>query len=117
MIYYVVKVLVTAVLVVFISELSKRFSFLASVLASIPLTSFLAFIWIYIERGNVAEVSTLSIEIFYLVIPSLAFFIILPVLLRYGVGFYLSLIIDSGITFLLYFYYVKFLRSFRFFPL
>lgn len=117
MTFYLIKILVTAVLVASISELSKRFSFLASVLASIPLTSFLAFLWIYIERKNVEEVATLSIEVFYLVIPSLAFFVILPILLRYGFGFYMSLVIDSALTFLTYLAYLKVFRNFRFFPL
>lgn len=117
MTFYIIKILVTAIVVASISELAKRFSFLASVLASIPLTSVLAFLWIYIERKNIQEVATLSVEVFYLVIPSLVFFIILPLLLRNGVGFYQSLAIDSGLTFLTYWAYLKILRNFRFFPL
>ena len=46
--YYVIKVLISAILIVAISELSKRSSLIGAILASIPFVSVLAFIWIYV---------------------------------------------------------------------
>ena len=46
MVYYAFKVLISALLIVAITELSKRNSGLAALLASLPLTSLLAFIWL-----------------------------------------------------------------------
>jgi hypothetical protein len=50
--YYFVKVAASAGLIVGISELSKRSTFAGALLASVPLVSVLAMIWIYIERDR-----------------------------------------------------------------
>lgn len=98
MAYYITKVVVTAVLVVLISEISKRSSFIGAVLASVPLTSVLAMLWLYIDTGDINRVSELAGSVFWLVLPSLALFIALPVLLAQGINFYLSLAASIGIT-------------------
>jgi len=87
MLYLVIKGLITAILVVAISEISKRSTLIGGILASIPLTSVLALIWLYIDKGDAEQVSRLSVSIFWLVIPSLSLFIILPVLMRKGLHF------------------------------
>ncbi len=88
MAYYVVKVIFTAVLIVLISEIAKRSSFWGAVLASLPLVSILAMVWIYVDTKEVERISALSTGVFWLVLPSLPFFLILPALLREGVEFY-----------------------------
>ena len=98
MLYYVVKVLVTSVLVVAISEVGKRSSLAGAMLASIPLTSVLAMIWLYVDTGDSARISSLATSIFWLVLPSLVLFVVLPLLLKQGQGFYLSLTLAIGAT-------------------
>jgi hypothetical protein len=95
---YVLKVVVTAVLVVLISELSKRSTLIGAVLASIPLVSVLAMIWLYGETRDVAQVAALSRSVFWLVLPSLALFLLLPVLLERGYHFYVSLAASIATT-------------------
>ncbi|MBI4228146.1 MAG: DUF3147 family protein [Deltaproteobacteria bacterium] len=103
MLYYIVKVLITAILVVAISEVSKRSSLLGGILASLPMISILAFIWLYIDTKSVERISELSTTIFWLVIPSLSLFIVLPLLLKSKVNFYASLFISCAIMVSLYF--------------
>jgi len=91
MIYTIIKILVTSGLVVAISEIAKRSSFTAGILASIPLVSVLGFCWLYYDTKNVDKISEISASIFWLVIPSLSLFITLPILLKKGIGFYPSL--------------------------
>ena len=100
---YVLKILISAAIVVTISEIAKRNSFWAAILASIPLTSLLALIWLYLETTDSGKVAQLSLSIFWLVLPSLVFFIALPVLLRGGVPFFAALGIASGATVAAYF--------------
>lgn len=97
MLYTAIKVLITAVLVVAISEVGK-----GAILASLPITSLLAFIWIYGETGDTAKISALSTSIFWYVLPSLVLFVALPVLLGQGYGFWLSLALSSALTFAAY---------------
>jgi len=100
--YYITKVAVTAILVVLISEISKRSSFIGAVLASVPLTSVLAMLWLYIDTGDIGKVSAFAGNVAWLVLPSLALFIALPVLLAQGINFYLSLAGSIGITAICY---------------
>ena len=96
--YYIVKVIISAILIVAISEISKRSSLIGAVLASIPLVSVLAMIWLYIDTKDVARVAALASGIFWLVLPSLALFIALPLLLKQGFNFYLSMVISILLT-------------------
>jgi hypothetical protein len=91
MIYYIVKVAISALLIVAIAEISKRSSFIAAVLASVPLVSVLAMIWLYVDTRDSDRVAALSSGIFWLVLPSLALFIALPLMLKQGFNFYLSM--------------------------
>jgi hypothetical protein len=102
MVYTALKVFLTAVLVVAISEIAKRSTVLGGILASLPLTSLLAFIWLYGETGDTAKIASLSISIFWYVLPSLVLFIALPLLLTRGMGFWPSLAIASALTFAAY---------------
>lgn len=102
MFYAALKVLITAVLVVAISEVSKRSSTLGAVIASLPLTSLLAFVWLYGETGDTAKIANLSQSIFWYVLPSLVLFVALPLLLSRGFGFWPSLAIAAALTFAAY---------------
>jgi uncharacterized membrane protein (GlpM family) len=89
---YVLKVFLSAVVIVGVTELSKRAnSFWAGVLASLPLVSLLAFIWLYVETKDNDKIISLSWSIFWLVIPSLSLFATLPMLLKRGLNFPLAL--------------------------
>ena len=100
--YFAAKTLITALLVAAISELSKRYSFIAALLASLPLTSLLAFVWMYIDGAAPQKIGELSMSIFWLVIPSLALFLLLPWLLKMNVQFWLALLLSCAGTALLY---------------
>ena len=100
--YYVVKLVVTSALVVAVSEISKRSTLAGSLLASLPIVSVLAMIWLYADTRDVAQVAALSRSVFWLVLPSLALFLLLPALLDRGYGFVVSLAVSIGATILVY---------------
>jgi hypothetical protein len=106
---YALKILLSAAVLVAVSEIAKRSSFWAAALASLPLTSLLAFIWLYIDTGDVKQIINLSNGIFWLVIPSLVLFIALPLLLRNNINFWLSLFLACAATAISYFAMVKLL--------
>lgn len=95
---FAVKVLVTVALIVAVSEIAKRSVFWGAVLASLPVTSILAFVWLYIDTGDTNAVASLSRSIFWLVLPSLPLFWLLPALLRIGWTFWPSLGVACVIT-------------------
>lgn len=98
MLYYTIKIMLSALIIVAVSEIAKRSSLLGAMLASLPLTSLLAFVWLYLDTGDVQKVASLSSDIFWLVLPSLALFLVLPLLLKMGWGFWLSLAVAMLVT-------------------
>lgn len=109
---YALKISLSAVVLVAVSELAKRSSFWAAALASLPLTSLLAFVWLYLDSGDVQKIGALSHGIFWLVLPSLVLFITLPLLLRSGFGFWASLSASCIATAVAYLGMVKILGMF-----
>jgi intracellular septation protein A len=103
MLYFSIKILISAVLIALISEISKRNSFLGAVLASLPLISIMALIWLYVDTRNIQKVISLSYGIFWLVLPSLALFIALPLFLKLKIPFSYALTGSIIITVVCYF--------------
>ena len=99
---YTVKVLITALLVVAVSEVTKRNIVAGALLASIPLVSVLAMIWLHLDTGDARRISAFSLAVFWLVLPSLILFLALPALLKTGMNFYLSLAGSMLLTALAY---------------
>jgi hypothetical protein len=96
--YLMLKFVLSAAIVVAVSEIARRSTFIGALVASLPLTSLLAMIWLYRDTGDAARVATLSSEIFWLVLPSLLLFLALPWLIRRGIGFYAALSVAAACT-------------------
>lgn len=99
----ILKVALTAILVVAAAEASKRSTVMGALLASLPLTSLLAMIWLWADTRDAEKIASFSTGIFWLVLPSLALFLALPWLLRKGYGFPLSLTASIALTVACYF--------------
>ena len=112
MTYYITKIAVTTVLIVLISEISKRSTLIGAILASVPLVSVLAMIWLYVDTRDAAQVAELSRSILWLVLPSLILFLLLPVLLQRGLSFPVSLAASIGATIAGYYVTITGVRHF-----
>lgn len=112
MLFYIIKLFLTSLLIVIITETSKKSSFIATIFAALPTISILSFIWIYFEQKDTNKIANLSSSIFWMVIPSLPLFLIFPVLLKKGLNFYISLLISCAITVLFYILFVWILKKF-----
>ena len=102
MLYYLFKIAITTLLIIAIAEIAKRSTFAGAILASLPLISVLALTWLYIDTKDIAKVSDLATSVFWLVLPSLTLFIALPLLLKQGLGFYLSMSVAIALTIFCY---------------
>ena len=111
MTYYLIKTIVTAIIIVIVSEVAKRSTFIAAIIISIPLTSLLAFIWLYFDTRDYQKVIDLSYGTILLTIPSFAFFLILPLLLKLKQNFTISIIVSILGTGIIYFIYVFLLKK------
>lgn len=100
--YYLLKLMISAALIVVVSETAKRSTSLGAIFASLPLVSLLAMIWLHVETGDNAKVAELAGGVFWLVLPSLALFLILPPLLRADWNFWVALGASAGLTAFVY---------------
>ena len=98
MFYFFIKLVITAFLIALISEIGKRYSLAGALLAAIPLVSILAMTWMYIETGSSDAAVEFSKRIVWLILPSTTLFILFPLLIKNGVGFYISLTIATLLT-------------------
>ena len=103
MIYYLTKIAITVLLVIAIAEISKRSTLMGGILASVPLVSVLAMIWLYMDTRDVQKVAALSTSVFWLVIPSLALFLVLPIMLKKGINVSVSIGVALTVTVACYF--------------
>ena len=97
-----IKVAITAVVVVVVAEVSKRDVPAAALLASIPLTSVLAILWMHQDGASADEVASFASEILWLVLPSCALFVVLPALVRRGMDLLPALGLGLAATALAY---------------
>ena len=96
MLQIIFKLLISSGIIVLVSEIAKKSAYLGGLIASIPLISVLSMIWLYIDTKDIESVKALSNSILWMVIPSISLFISLPILLRSGIGFYLSIFLGVG---------------------
>ena len=109
---FLIKVVISALIIAIVSEIARRFTFVAAIIASLPLTSILAMTWLYRDTKDIQKIIDLSSNIFWAVLPSLLFFIVLPMLLKMGFKFSSAMIISSVVMFLGYTVYAVLLNKF-----
>ena len=102
MLLFAIKAVLSGILVALISTVAKRYPGWGGLLASLPLVSVLSMVWLYGETRDVEGVARLSLGAFWFVLPSLPMFLIIPALLRAGVGFVATMAIACLVTILLY---------------
>lgn len=88
---FALKLVVSALIIAGASELGKRSTFAGAILISLPLSSLLAVTWLYVETKDTARAAAMTSGVFWAVLPSLLFFLVLPALLKRGWGYWPAL--------------------------
>jgi hypothetical protein len=102
MLYLFIKAAVSGAIVAEVSEIARRYPGWGGLLASLPLTSLLAMIWLWRDSRDPERVAALVGSTFWFILPSLPMFLVLPWLLRSGTAFWLAMAISVAGTLLLY---------------
>jgi hypothetical protein len=102
MFYLAAKAALSGLLIAIISEVSRRQPGWGGLIASLPLVSVLALIWLWRDTHDPEAAAAQAMSTFWFVIPSLPLFLIIPWLLRSGMNFWLSLAIACVVTIALY---------------
>jgi hypothetical protein len=102
MLYLAVKALISGVIVAAVSEIARRSPAGGALLASLPLVSVLGMIWLWRDTQDVERMAAHVGATFWYVLPSLPMFVVIPLLLRAGIGFAPALVAGCVLTMVLY---------------
>ncbi|WP_293880560.1 DUF3147 family protein [Sphingomonas sp.] len=102
MLYLAIKALVSGAIIAIISEIAKRSPAAGALVASLPLVSILGMIWLWRDTHDPSRMAAHAGATFWYVIPSLPMFLLIPWLLRHGIGFWPTLLSGCLLTIALY---------------
>ena len=103
MVYLLVKAALSGIIISIVSEVARRSPAFGALIVSLPLVSLLGILWLWRDTADVQRIADHMQATFWYVLPSLPMFLMVPILLRSGVGFWWSLAAGCGLTILLYF--------------
>ena len=106
------KICLSAIIIFAVVQVSERNTLRAAVLASVPIVSVLAMMWMNHEGQSADEISGFAKDIAWLLIPSLLMFIVMPVLIDRGWEFYPALGAGLLTTILGYFLMIQFMEKY-----
>ena len=111
MTYLLFKAVVSGALVVAISEIAKRDNWIAAIIHSLPVTSLIAFVWMYVETKDSGLIGRHAYGTFWFVLPTLPMFLLMPWLIRKFGGFWPGLLVGIALSFGLYVLTMKLLKT------
>lgn len=102
MLYLILKAAISGVLIAAASEIARRHAGVGALVASLPLVSILAMIWLWRDTGDPQRLADHAQATLWYVLPSLPMFLLIPAMLRAGAGFWPSLGAGCALTVGLY---------------
>ena len=103
--FFILKTIVSGGLIALVSSIAKYFPKWAALLTALPLVTFLSLLWIYSEHKDLKLIETYATDVLIWTLPSLVFFVVFILLLRFQTSFFLSLLISTltlmGLVFIL----------------
>ena len=91
MTYFIVKCLLSGLIIAIVSEVARRSPVLGALVVSLPLVSLLGILWLWRDTGDIERIADHAQSTFWYVLPSLPMFLVLPAMLRAGAGFWPSM--------------------------
>lgn len=102
MLFLALKAALSGIIIVAVAEIAKRNAALGALVVSLPLISILAILWLWRETHEPERIAAHAEATFWYVLPTLPMFLVLPMLLRHGVGFWAAMAVSCLMTVLLY---------------
>ena len=102
MLYLILKAALSGVIIAAVSEVARRSPGFGALVASLPLISILGMIWLWRDTRDLELMASHVEATFWYVLPSLPMFLVVPALLRRGLGFWPALLAGCVLTVGLY---------------
>lgn len=108
MTYLLIKAAISGVIIALVSDIARRSPGFGALVASLPLVSILGMIWLWRDTGDRARIADHAQATFWFVLPSLPMFLLVPWLLRSGIGFWPAIGLGCVLTVGLYLAMIRF---------
>jgi hypothetical protein len=95
--FFVIKIIISAVVIAFVSEIAKKYTSVGGLIAAMPITTLLTMFWLYFEKKDSLLISNFLYAVIQGVFITFLFFIPCIILLKKGYNFYLSVFISLSI--------------------
>jgi hypothetical protein len=102
MLYLAIKAGLSGIIVAIVSEVARRWPGWGGMIASLPLVSVLAMIWLWRDTADPTRIAGQAEATFWFVIPSQPMFLLIPWMLRNHWPFWIALASGCALTILLY---------------
>ena len=102
MLYLLIKAALSGVIIAVASEVARRWPGWGALIVALPLVSVLAMIWLWRDTRDAVRLAAHAEATFWLVLPSLPMFLLIPLMLRQGAPFWLALAAGCALTVALY---------------
>jgi hypothetical protein len=102
MTYLIIKAAISGILIALASEVARRYAGFGALIASLPLVSVIGMMWLWRDTHDPIRLADHAQATLWFVAPSLPMFLLIPILLRAGVGFWLALGLGCLLTVVLY---------------
>ena len=112
MAWIITKYLLTAAMVVLISEIAKRSDKLGGFIAALPLVTLLTLTWLYIEDQSEEKIANHAYYTFWYVIPTLPMFLLFPYLLP-KLGFWMTMGASIAVTVICFGLFTLLMKNFE----
>lgn len=99
---FIIRVALSGLIIALISLAARRSPAVGALIASLPLLSLLAMIWLWFDKRDTVLLAAQSEATFWYVLPSLPMFLLIPWMLRAGLSFWAALAAGCVVTILLY---------------
>lgn len=99
---FVIRALLSGIIVALVALIARRNPGFGALIASLPLISILGMIWLWRDTGDAENMARHAEATFWYVLPSLPMFLLIPLMLRRGVDFWIALGAGCLVTVLLY---------------
>ena len=102
MLYFILKCALSGIIVGVVSEVARRSPAFGALIVSLPLVSLLGILWLWHDTADTVRIASHAESTFWYVLPSLPMFLVLPAMLRAGIGFWPSMGAGCALTIVLY---------------
>jgi hypothetical protein len=102
MLYLFIKAGLSGIIIAAASEVARKYPGFGGLIASLPLVSILGILWLWRDTKDPVRIADHAQATFWFVLPSLPMFLLVPWMLKRGLGFWPALLIGCVVTVALY---------------